>query len=264
MINLEQISFSYGDKSVLTDFNLSIEKGEILTIVGPNGCGKSTILKNITKKLKYNEGEIYIEDENVKDISMKKMSKKLSLLSQHHSNMADFTVKQLVHYGRVPHKKWYEVMNKKDSEQVEWAMKRTGVDKLADKPIGALSGGERQRVWIAMALAQDPKILLLDEPTTYLDICHQLEVLDLVKELNDELGMTVVMVLHDLNQACRYSHRVCVMKDGKIKSIGKPEKIFTSSLIKDVYSVEAVVANDEDGKVNIRPIKVYRGGKKDC
>lgn len=264
MIKLNNISFSYDEKSILRQLNLEIQKGEILSIVGPNGSGKSTILKNITKKLSYHEGTIYIEEDDLKSIPSKKMAKKLASLSQHQSSPSDFTVKQLVNYGRMPHKKWFEPISDNDKQQIEWAMEKTGVKKLENYPVLALSGGERQRVWIAMTLAQNPKILLLDEPTTYLDICHQLEVLDLVKELNDELNMTIVMVLHDLNQACKYSDRVCVMKDGIIKRIGKPEKVFTSALIKDVYNVEAIVSPAEEGKIHIRPIKVYRGGKQSC
>lgn len=263
MIELNKISFSYNDMPFINDLNLVINKGEILSIVGPNGSGKSTILKNITKKLEYQEGNILIDKDDIRNLSAKKIAKKLAALSQHHGSPSDFTVKQLVLYGRIPHKKWYEPMSDYDKEQINWAMEKTGVMYLADKPVNSLSGGERQRVWIAMTLARNPKILLLDEPTTYLDICHQLEILDLIKELNKELNMTVVMVLHDLNQACRYSHRVCVMKSGNIEKIGEPNKVFSSSLIRDVYKVEAIVAHDEDGKVHIRPIKVFKGGKND-
>lgn len=261
MIELKQISFSYNERSFINDLDLTINKGEILSIVGPNGSGKSTILKNITKKLEYQKGKIFIEKDDIEYMSAKRIAKKLASLSQHNRSSTDFTVKQLVLYGRMPHKKWYEPMSDYDRKQIDIAMEKTGVMHLADKPVNSLSGGEQQRVWIAMTLARNPKILLLDEPTTYLDICHQLEILDLVEELNRELDMTVVMVLHDLNQACQYSHRVCVMKNGSIVRIGEPDKIFSSTLLRDVYNVEAIVAHDENGRVNIRPIKVFKGGK---
>ena len=261
MIELAKVSFSYNAYPFIDDFDLMVNEGEILSIVGPNGSGKSTILKNITKKLNYSKGSISIEDEDIKYLSLKRLAKKLASLNQHHTSPADFTVKQLVSYGKVPHKKWYEPINKMDEEHIYWAMEKTGVKQLADQPVAALSGGERQRAWIAMTLAQKPKILLLDEPTTFLDICHQIEVLDLITELNRELQMTVVMVLHDLNQACRYSHRVCVMKNGKVVDVGTPNKIFNSKLIRDVYRVEAVVDHDDNGKVYIRPIKVFKGEK---
>lgn len=262
MIELEKISFSYNTHPFIEEFNLMVKQGEILSIVGPNGSGKSTILKNITKKLNYSQGSIFIEEEDIKNLSLKSLAKKLASLSQHHASPPDFTVKQLVNYGKVPHKRWYQPLTKADEEHIHWAMKKTGVHHLANQPVAALSGGERQRVWIAMTLAQNTKILLLDEPTTFLDICHQIEVLDLIAELNRELQMTVVMVLHDLNQACQYSHRVCVMKKGKVFDIGVPEKIFSSDLIREVYNVEAVVECDDDGKVYIRPIKVFKGEKK--
>lgn len=264
MIQLQNIVFSYDERPFINDLSLHIKEGEILSIVGPNGSGKSTILKNITRKLDYAKGAIYIEQENIRKLSSKKIAKKMASLSQHHGSPADFTTRQLIHYGRMPHKKWYEPISDYDRQQIEWAMEKTGVEHLADQPVIALSGGERQRVWIAMTLAQNPKILLLDEPTTYLDICHQLEVLDLIRELNKELNMTVVMVLHDLNQACQYSQRVCVMKEGRIECIGEPEDIFCSELIRDVYRVEAVVSNDEEGKVHIRPVKVFKGGRMTC
>ncbi|QUI22421.1 ABC transporter ATP-binding protein [Vallitalea pronyensis] len=263
MIRLQNIVFSYNEKPFIDELSLHIKKGEILSIVGPNGSGKSTILKNITRKLDYAKGAIYIEQENIRGLSPKKIAKKMASLSQHQGSTVDFTVRQLIHYGRMPHKKWYEPLGDDDQQQINWAMDKTGVVQLADQPVMTLSGGERQRVWIAMTLAQNPKVLLLDEPTTYLDICHQLEILDLIHELNKELNMTVIMVLHDLNQACQYSHRVCVMKEGRIECLGKPQEIFCSKLIRDVYRVEAVVSHEE-GKVHIRPMKVFKGGKITC
>lgn len=235
--------------------DLHIKKSEILSIVGPNGSGKSTVLKNITKNLKYTDGNILLEGNNIKKMIPKQIAKIMASLSQCYSSTVDFTVKQLISYGRLPYKTWYEKINEEDKKQVEWAMLKTGVLHLAESPVMTLSGGERQRVWIAMTLAQNPKVLLLDEPTTYLDICHQLEILDLIKELNRELKMTIVMVLHDLNQACQYSHRVCVMKNGHIERIGSPKEVFTTKLIQKVYNVEASVTYNNE-KVHIYPLRV--------
>lgn len=260
MIHIQDMCFSYGEKPYIENFDLDIQEGEILSIIGPNGSGKSTVLKNISKKLSYQKGAILLGDEDLKDLSMKALAKKVASLSQHNESPVDFTVKQLVEYGRLPHKKWYEPLNTEDQDFIQWAMCKTGVDRLSDQSVHSLSGGERQRVWIAMTLAQDTKILLLDEPTTYLDICHQLEVLELITELNRELGMTVVMVLHDLNQACQYSHRVCVMQKGKMVKLGKPSEVFTSKLIQEVYNVEALVEQRTSEQVYIMPIKVFKGG----
>lgn len=183
MIKIQNINFSYGEKPFLENLDLHIKKGEILSIVGPNGSGKSTVLKNITRKLQYSKGTILLDSEDVCNMSPKCIAKKMASLAQHQGSPLDFTVRDLIYYGRLPHKKWYETMSEEDHKKIEWAMKKTGVKEMENHPVMSLSGGERQRVWIAMTLAQDPRVLLLDEPTTYLDICHQLEVLDLIRRI---------------------------------------------------------------------------------
>lgn len=268
MIRLENIHFSYTDKPFIHAMDLHVKKGEILSIIGPNGSGKSTVLKNMARKLNFTEGLLHLDGENIQQMKAKEIATKMASLSQHQGSPSDFTVAQLIAYGRLPHKKWYESLSGEDKAEIHKAMVRTGVLGLSDKPITALSGGERQRVWIAMTLAQNPKVLLLDEPTTFLDICHQLEVLDLVEELNRDMGMTIVMVLHDLNQACQYSHRVCVMKEGDIHALGKPKEVFTTEMIRQVYNVEAKITVDEDGHTQVRPMRVCektcQGGCKAC
>lgn len=258
MIQLKDIFFSYGEQSFIESLSLHIKKGEIIGIVGPNGSGKSTILKNITGKLQHQSGAILLDNEEILNMHPKMISRKMASLSQHQSNSCDFSVKELVKFGRIPHKKWYEPYNDEDTECVEWAMKKTGIKSFEDKCAFSLSGGEKQRVWIAMTLAQKPEVLLLDEPTTYLDMCHQIEILDLLKNLNNELGVTVVMVLHDLNQACQYCDRICVMKQGAVYEIGEPEQVMTEHLIREVYNVHATVSIDEEG-VHIRPKRVVKG-----
>jgi len=258
MIQLKEMSFSYGNHSFIEKLNLDIKKGEVVGIVGPNGSGKSTILKNITGKLQHQSGGIYLDQEEILEMHAKKISRKMASLSQHQTSSGDFSVKELIRFGRLPHKKWYESYNDEDAACVEWAMDKTGVKCFEDKCAHTLSGGEKQRVWIAMTLAQKPEVLLLDEPTTFLDMCHQMEVLDLVKSLNKELGVTVIMVLHDLNQACQYCDRICVMKQGAVYEIGEPEVVMTENLIRNVYNVHAAVNIDEEG-VHIRPKRVFKG-----
>jgi len=259
MIKMKNIDFAYQEKSILSNLNLEVKCGEILTIVGPNGSGKSTILKNISKLLKPSSGEIFIDGKSINTLSSKNFSKTVATLGQHHISPGDFTVTDLISYGRIPHKAWYQAIGNKDKEIVDWVIEKMNLQTYKDKPVSQLSGGERQRAWIGMALAQSPKILLLDEPTTYLDICHQLEILDLVEELNQTLKITVVMVLHDLNQASRYSHRLCVMQNGSIVALGCPKKVICPHLLRKVYRVNAEVYNDCNQKCpHIRPLGVIK------
>lgn len=255
MITAKELCVGYGGKDVVKDFSYNFEKGSIVTIIGPNGSGKSTILKALSRLLDHSKGSIEINDKNIKCYKPHLLSQSMAILSQVNTSPADFTVKDLVGFGRAPYKKWYQVNSKEDENIVKWAIEITKLENLKDKKVSCLSGGERQRAWIAMALSQKPEILLLDEPTTYLDISHQFEVMELVKKLNKKLGITVVMVLHDLNQASLYSDKICVIKDGKLVSSGVPEKVLTKRLIKDVYNVNVSIDNDErTGKPTIIPI----------
>lgn len=244
MITASNLKIGYDNKIVVDKFELEITQGEIISLIGPNGSGKSTILKVISRLMNSIDGVVYLDGYDIHKLPSKEVAKKLSILSQYQSTLPDFTVEELVSYGRMPHRKWYETKTKEDEEIIQWALKQTRVYKLKDRSINSLSGGERQRAWIAMALAQRSKVLLLDEPTTYLDICHQMEVMELVSRLNKELNLTVVMVLHDLNQAVRYSNRMVVIKDGKIVTQGIPEKVLTKQLLRDVYNIEAEVSID--------------------
>ncbi|MDO4535494.1 MAG: ABC transporter ATP-binding protein [Clostridium perfringens] len=257
MINVGGLNSGYENKEIIKDLSLNIKKGEIVSIIGPNGSGKSTLLKSIGRFLKINKGEILLCDENIKFMKSSSIAKILSMLSQHNSSPEDIKVKDLVYYGRIPHKKWYEARKKEDEEIVNWALENTGVDKYSERRVIELSGGEKQRVYLAMALAQKPKILLLDEPTTYLDMCHQLELMELIKDINKRFNMTILMVLHDLNQASRYSHRIIIMKQGKIVADGKPENVIKKDIIHEVYNVKCVINKDPlSNAPHIYPLEV--------
>lgn len=241
MLSLRDVAISYSDKVIIKNISLEVKRGEILSIIGPNGTGKSTILKAISKRIHVDSGEILFDHTSITDLSIKDISKLMCMVSQTHSSPHDMTVKELVGYGRLPYKKWYERMTAEDEEIVEWALTQTNMLHYHDRLVYQLSGGEAQRAWLAMALAQKPQILLLDEPTTYLDIGHQLEVLELIKRLNKQLNITVIMVLHDLNHAAQYSDTVCVIHDGKMKAHGSPTEVLTPALISEVYGVESEI-----------------------
>ncbi len=256
MIIGKNIYFSYSlKKSFIEDLNISIKPGEITTILGPNGSGKSTLLNILCGINKPKSGDILIGDENFKNLKYKDIAKKIATVHQQNTVPEDVTVETLVSYGRIPHKQHFKKFIDNDEEIINWAINLTDLDSYRDKKVMSLSGGERQRAFISMALAQKPEILFLDEPTTYLDIYHQIEILELVKKLNKEHNITIVMVLHDINQTMKYSHNIVIMKNGKIINEGKPNDIITRELLKEVYRVDGIVNNIEDEKYFI-PTKV--------
>ncbi|MDQ6418841.1 ABC transporter ATP-binding protein [Paenibacillus sp. LHD-117] len=238
MLKVQSLTIGYEGRTIVKDFSLEVREGEVVSIVGPNGSGKSTILKAITRLIPCKGGQVCVADRELRNMTQRQLSQVMCMLCQSNSSPADMTVEELVGYGRMPHKKWYERLSGEDREIVDWALEQTNMVRYKERLVVSLSGGEAQRAWLAMALAQRPKVLLLDEPTTYLDIGHQLEVLELVRKLNRELGLTVVMVLHDLNHASAYSDRVCVLKDGDLKEYGKPRDVLTMDVIRNVYGVE--------------------------
>ncbi len=244
-LKIKNLSVNYGEKKVVKDVSFKINSGQIATIIGPNGSGKSTLLKAISRCLKPAGGKIYLNEINIKDINTKVIAQKLAILPQVKNVSSDISIEELVSYGRYPHLKFGKRLRKEDMEIIDWALEKTGLSPLRKRFVATLSGGERQRAWIAMSLAQKPKILLLDEPTTFLDISYQVEVLELVKELNKTLGLTVVMVLHDLNQAARYSDTILVIKDGRLCESGTPDKIIEKSLLKDVFKIDADIYEDK-------------------
>ena len=240
-INAKNLEIGYGDSIVISNIDVEIKKGEITTIIGPNGSGKSTVLKAMTRLLKYQKGTVYVENKDLLQYESKELARIIGILPQRHSAPPDFKVRDLVSYGSMPYKRWYEKNKEEDEKIIDWAMEVTGVTELQNKSIQACSGGEAQRVWIAMVLTQKPEILFLDEPTTYLDISHQLETMKLVKKLKKETKIGVVMVLHDLNHALEVSDHIVVIKDGYKYSEGTPDEVITPTMMKEVYNVECDV-----------------------
>lgn len=264
MIGTTHLQVKYEKHEVIHDFSMDVTAGEMISILGPNGSGKSTVLNAIAKFIAHQDGAVYLDGRDMAHMSVKEVAKTLSILSQVNQSPEDFTVRDLIYYGRLPHKKWYEQKNREDEEIIDWAIEETSLTYLSEKRVAVLSGGERQRVWIALALAQKPKVLMLDEPTTYLDICHQIEVLELLRSLNRRLGLTIIMVLHDLAHAARYSDRVVVLKDGGVVAEGKPEAVLTRELIREVYQVDAFICNDESmGGFTICPIRICKNTPKE-
>ena len=257
MLNVIDLNAGYENRKIIENLSIDIKKGEIVSIIGPNGSGKSTLLSCLTRYIKPMSGKIFLEGENIYSKSIKEFSKKVAILSQHHFVTSNVTVRQLVSYGRLPHKKWYERQNEKDYEIVEQAMKYTNVLHYEDKFVNSLSGGEQQRVWIAMALAQTPDLLLLDEPTTYLDISHQLELMKLIHTINREKKITIIMVLHDLNQASEYSDKIVLMKKGKIFDYGYPKDVINCENLKSVYNIKCHIC-ENDKKLMITPIDICK------
>ena len=265
MIEARNIKVGYENRTVIEDLSLHINEGEIVSIIGPNGSGKSTLLKSLSKLLKRKDGEVLIVDKSLDLMKNNDVAKVLAMVSQQNTSPSDITVKELVYYGRIPHKKWFESKSKEDEEIVNWSLEQTGVLHYSDRKLVDLSGGERQRVWIAMALAQKPKVLFLDEPTTYLDMGHQLELMELIKHINKEFNMTIVMVLHDLNQAARYSNRVVIMKDGKIVADGKPEDVIVKDIIHSVYNVKCSISKEPiNNRPQVYPVEVCYKHKERC
>ena len=228
------LQIGYGEHVIVNQMDVSIARDKITTIIGPNGSGKSTLLKALTRLIRYQKGNVLLDGCDIQTMKPKALAKKLGVLPQIHTAPSDFLVKELVGYGRMPHQK---LMAGKR------AMEVTGTWKFRDKSIYEISGGETQRVWIATVLAQKPEIMFLDEPTTYLDISHQLETMNLVKKLNRETGIGVVMVLHDLAQAMEVSDHVIVIRDGEKYDEGAPQNVITSKMMKDVYQVECEILN---------------------
>ncbi|CAM4263196.1 ABC transporter ATP-binding protein [Listeria booriae] len=251
--SLTNVSFTRRRSFAINNLDLEIPEGKITTIIGPNGSGKSTILRLIMRLLAPNDGKIMLHGTDIHTISAKKLAREMTMLSQSPDGLIDVVVRDLVSYGRMPYKSWLGTMEKEDEEAVDWAMEVCNLEALAYRPLHTLSGGEKQRAWLAMALAQKTPILLLDEPTTYLDISHQLELLDLLRKLNRDFNMSIILVLHDLNQAAGYSDHVVVCEDGTIQKVGTPEEVFTHTLLRDIFKIEAEIHQTQNG-LRVLPI----------
>ena len=243
-LRTESVTVGYGEEPVVRDLTLAVPDGRVTTIIGPNGCGKSTLLRTMARLLKPTSGSVVLDGEPVHDLATREVAKRMALLPQSPVAPEGLVVRDLVGRGRHPHQRWFSQWSPEDERVVEAALQMTDTADLRDRALEQLSGGQRQRAWIAMTLAQDTDLLLLDEPTTYLDLAHQVEVLDLVTRLNRERQRTVVMVLHDLNLAARYSDLIVVMKDGVIAAQGAPREVFTPELLADTFGLAADVLTD--------------------
>jgi iron complex transport system ATP-binding protein len=240
----ENLAVGYDQREIIHDLSVRIPTGKITVIVGANACGKSTLLKTLARLLKPSRGTVLLDGRSIQSIPTREVATKLGLLPQSPTAPEGITVADLVGRGRYPRTRWIRQWTKADDEAVAAAMTSTDVLSLADRPIDELSGGQRQRVWIAMALAQETDILLLDEPTTFLDLTHQFEVLDLLVDLNKQDERTIVLVLHDLNQACRFGDHLIAMKDGAIVAEGNPRQVISEDVVQDVFGLAVKVVPD--------------------
>ena len=243
-INTDKLTLSYGKNTIIDELDLAIPKGKITVLIGGNGCGKSTLLRSTARLLKPASGTILLDGEAIANLPTKEVAKKMAILPQSPSAPEGLTVLQLVKQGRYPYQTWLKQWSAEDEAVVQNAMAVTGMIELQDRSVDELSGGQRQRAWIAMTLAQDTDTILLDEPTTYLDMTHQIEILDLLFDLNEKEQRTIVMVLHDLNLACRYAHHIVAIKDKGVYAQGAPENIISSELVKEVFQMECQITLD--------------------
>ncbi|WP_413377708.1 ABC transporter ATP-binding protein [Alkalihalobacillus sp. 1P02AB] len=256
-MEINDVTFAYvKEKLQINKISTKVEKGKITTIIGPNGSGKSTLINIMSRHLNPVDGNILLDGKELQTYSAREFARKLAVVHQQNEAPLDMTVEKLIGFGRVPHKRMFQSHRIEDEEAIDWAITCTNLDSKRKRTLNQLSGGERQRVWIAMSLAQKTPSLFLDEPTTYLDMYHQMEILELIKRLNKEHGMTIVMVLHDLNQAIRYSDHLIVLKDGGKMMEGRPAEIINSKSVKDIYGVNADVKNDEESGLYIVPIGI--------
>ncbi|NOU94524.1 ATP-binding cassette domain-containing protein [Paenibacillus sp. LMG 31456] len=256
-MEIKDVTFSYDKKTDhLKSVRSLIEIGKITTIIGPNGCGKSTLLGVMSHNNTPRSGQVILDGKSINTYKPKELAKRLAVVHQHNDAPSDLTVEKLVSFGRMPHKNLFTPNADEDEGAIEQALTATNLLAKRKLTIDQLSGGERQRVWIAMALAQTTPFLFLDEPTTYLDIYYQYELLDLIKSLNAEHGLTIVMVLHDINQAIRYSDSIMVMKSGQIVLSGSPQDVITEATIKAIYGVDVIIKQDQAAGLYMVPIGI--------
>ncbi|WP_127585183.1 ABC transporter ATP-binding protein [Paenibacillus koleovorans] len=255
-----ELDIAYEQRVIVQNLTLAIPSGKITALVGANGSGKSTILKTMARIMKPKKGGVYLDGKSIHQQTTKDVAKQLAILPQNPIAPEGLTVSELVSYGRFPHQRGFGSLTKEDKDTVGWAIGVTGLDEFADRPVDQLSGGQRQRAWIAMALAQQTDILFLDEPTTFLDMAHQLEVLKLLQKLNEDEGRTIVMVVHDLNHATRYADHVVAIVQGEVVAEGTPEEVVTKDVLRTVFGIEADILRDPRSGVPLcLPFELSRG-----
>lgn len=247
-ITLENVAIGYDENLIIKDLSLYFPAGKMVAIVGSNGCGKSTLLKGIGRIIAHQKGLILVNGNDILNVKSKVLAKQLAILPQSPSAPSSLTCYELVSYGRYPYQKGFGKLSKIDKEVIDWAFLSTGMSAFKNRLLASLSGGQKQRIWIAMALAQKTDIILLDEPTTYLDLCHQLSLLNLLTKLNKENKLTIVMVLHDINLAARYCDYLVAMKDGTIYKFGNTSEVFTLDTLKTCFKVKGDIIYDKNGK----------------
>lgn len=260
-LQTRDLGLGYGEREIISGLDVDLPSGRFTVIVGPNACGKSTLLRAMARLLTPTAGQVLLDGKDIHATSTKEVAATLGVLPQTPVAPDAITVSDLVGRGRYPHQGWFRRWTAADSEAVAAAMLATDVLELADRSVDELSGGQRQRVWIAMALAQETDILLLDEPTTYLDISHQLDVLDLLTDLNRDRGVTLAVVLHDLNLACRYADHLIAMKAGRVVAEGAPSDVVTESLVHEVFGLRSTVIPDPaSGTPMVVPLGRHHAG----
>jgi len=261
-LHTERVTLAYDEGAVVRELSVEVPPGRITSVVGPNGCGKSTLLRALARLMKPRGGAVYLDGAAISELSTREVAKRLGILPQDPQAPEGLTVRELAAQGRYPHQSWLRQWSKEDERAVEKALETTGVAEFADRPLETLSGGQKQRAWISMALAQETETLLLDEPTTFLDMAHQLEVLQLLTRLNREEGRTILMVLHDLNNAARYSHHMIALSDGKVFEAGPPQEVVTPELLREVFGVEADIVTDPRSGIPLCiPYELQTGGR---
>lgn len=243
-IATQNLAVAYEDNLVVDDLDMQIPQGRITTIIGPNGCGKSTVLKAVGRILKPKGGVVYLNGDDIRRLTTKEVAQKMAILLQSPQAPAGLTVGELVAYGRFPHQRGFGKLIPEDKKIIQWALEVTRLTEFETTAVDNLSGGQRQRVWIAMALAQQTDLILLDEPTTYLDLAYQLEVLELLYRLNREQGCTIVMVLHDLNLAARFADYMIAIRGGDIIQHGTPEEVMTAEVLKETFHIDAEIVKE--------------------